>query len=418
MKQKKYIRERIVFGLMTGLLCGLVICLYRILMNLCDQFLSTHIFPSLHGGSIPVFLGWTAGLLILCLFVSLILHLEPEAEGGGIPHALREARGTSDSRWWSVILAKLVSAPLCILAGFSLGKTGPAIEMGCMSAKGVHCIWNRLVPDKTPRTAPAERCLSGSGSGLSALFNAPVSGLFFALEKFGGNADISLVTICTASLSAFLVSFTTFGYSPIMDVDIPILNAAYYPAFALMGIVLGVLGWLYAKSLNLFTKYLAENKKLPKHIIWSTLFLLAGVVGYFFPAITGGGNRLLDLLGSPSMTYGVLALLLLGKYLFSMISSGSGLPGGTVFPLLTVGACLGQLAGMAACQLFPAMGMSEGCFALAGMAGFFTAVMSAPLTGIFLLCEFSCNYLNFLPLCVVCLFSHITLQLINRQSKA
>ena len=67
------------------------------------------------------------GLLLLSRFVYWSICLEPKAEGGGITHSIEEAQGVTDARWWSVLLVKLTSAPLCILAGFSLGKTGSAV---------------------------------------------------------------------------------------------------------------------------------------------------------------------------------------------------------------------------------------------------------------------------------------------------
>ena len=152
MKQKKYILSRIFAGLITGIFAGLTICLFRLFMNFCDNALNHKIIPALHSGSLLYSAAWGAGLLLLSRFVYWSICLEPKAEGGGVSHFLEEARGVTDARWWSVLLVKLTSAPLCILAGFSLGKTGSAVEIGTMSGKGV-CRLNTIAP------APERGCL-------------------------------------------------------------------------------------------------------------------------------------------------------------------------------------------------------------------------------------------------------------------
>lgn len=417
MKQKKYILSRISAGIITGIFSGLTICLFRLFMNFCDNTLNHTIIPSLHSGSFLYPAAWGAGLLLMSRFVYWSIWLEPKAEGGGVSHFLEEARGITDARWWSVLLVKLTSAPLCILAGFSLGKTGSAVEIGTMSGKGV-CRFLQSFRRHPLRLKPAEYYCTGAGAGLSALFCAPVSGLAFTLEKFPGCRTLSALTIAAGSLSAFLVSHLVYGTAPILEIIIPLQQYCYYPALALLGVLLGVTGTYYAFSLKRYAKLLSKYNKRIHGLLWSVLFLLAGAVCYFFPAITGSGNNMLAVLKTPAAPYTTLLLLLFGKYLFSMISSGSGLPGGTIFPLLTVGACIGQLYGLALCTLFPGAGFSPLCFLLAGMAGFFASAISAPLTGAFLLCEFTCCYANLLPLCIVCLFSHLTAQLINHKTLA
>lgn len=169
---------------------------------------------------------------------------------------------------------------------------------------------------------------------------------------------------------------------------------------------MGCLGYLYSRSLSFATKKLSDGK-IPELPLWITAFLIAGVVGYFIPEITGGGLNMLAIVSDGSALFGTLLFLLLGKCLFSVFSSGSGLPGGTVFPLLTVSACMGQLFGMSADWLFPSLGINPAIFILPAMAGFFTSVIGAPITGMFFLCEFSGDYKNLPPLILVCVISHL-----------
>lgn len=413
MKKELKLINRIISGIILGIFAGLVVCIYRYLISVCDKLLNQFIFPLLHQRHPLFFLIWSAILIILARLVYHVIHWEPDAEGGGIPHTVQEINGKSDSRWWSVLIAKLISAPLCILAGFSLGKTGPAIELGSMSAKGVHHFLRRILANSKSLPTTQEFSYAGAGAGLSALFNAPLAGIFFAFEKYSAASTYSPLTTTIAVLAAFFISVLDSGFSPIMDISIPSLELKYYPILALFGILLGVLGQFYANSLQISTKILTRNKEKSGKSRWIFVFLLAGILGYFFPAITGGGTNMLALVTDNRTAVSTLLLLLIGKYFFSMISSGTGLPGGTVFPLLTVGACIGQIWGLFACLLFPGMNLTSAAFILCGMSGFFASVIGTPITGIFLMCEFSCNYSNFLPLCVICVFSHLASRFIN-----
>lgn len=401
MKLIKQLLCKILAGIAIGFSGGAVICVFRLLTAKCDNLLSQFIFPLLHSDSIVYPILWGAGLVVLAIIVSLIIHAEPAARGGGIGHTVQETNGGSDSRWWSVILAKITSAPICLLAGLSFGRTGPAIELGSMAGKGI----GSKLPFPAEQITPSEMVYSGAAAGLAALFNAPFAGTLFALEKLHRSFDLSLITILVSSLSAATVSIFAFGYNPIVSSSLPLTDPAIYVCLAVLGSILGILGHFYAFSLSFFREKMEENDRLPELLLWIIVFLTAGITGYFFPELTGSGSGIIAVLSGPAPAFRTLLFLLVGKYLFSMISTGSGLPGGTVFPLLAVGACLGQLFGTI-------LSFAGTTFLLPGMAGFFTSVMGLPCTGILLLCEFSCRYENFFPLFLTCLFSYLTKRII------
>ena len=400
MKEKNNISYKIWTGVTIGAFSGIVICSYRFFMKLCDDALNQHILPFLHEGSRLHVLLWAFVVVVLAYIVHHLIRFEPAAKGGGIPHAIQETAGTSDARWWSVIISKITAAPLCNLAGLSLGKTGPAVELGAMSGKGAGIILHKLAKKKTD---PAVCSFHGCAAGLAALFNAPLAGMWFASEKLHKKDGLSGMTTLISAFVAAGISITVFGYTPIVDIALPVHDWRLYANVAVLAIFLGVLGVFYDKSLSFVTGILSD-KRISQLVLWIAVFLISGSIQYFAPALTGGGSNMLAVM-TESTTLRLLVLLLTGKYLFSMLSSGSGLPGGTVFPLLTVGACIGQIFGTLTNILFPSLGISPVTFILPGMAGFFSSVLGAPLTGMFLLCEFSSNYNNLPPLLVVCVLS-------------
>ena len=103
------------------------------------------------------------------------------------------------------------------------------------------------------------------------------------------------------------------------------------------------------------------------------------------------------------------------KLLFSAVSFGSGAPGGIFFPLLILGALIGGAFAMAGVEFF---GMDPGYinnFVLLSMAGFFTAIVRAPITGIILLFEMSGSVSQMLSLAIVSVVAYITATLVKSE---
>jgi hypothetical protein len=135
------------------------------------------------------------------------------------------------------------------------------------------------------------------------------------------------------------------------------------------------------------------------------VFLIAPIIGILFPIILGGGHAIVEKLNFTTGVFFLLAVLIL-KFIFSIISFSSGAPGGIFFPLLIMGAIIGALFGKFA--VFT--GLSEELFynfIILAMAGFFTGIVRAPITGIVLLTEMTGTFDHFLPLSVVCITSYV-----------
>jgi len=102
-----------------------------------------------------------------------------------------------------------------------------------------------------------------------------------------------------------------------------------------------------------------------------------------------------------------IPLWFLIRFGLTMISYGSGAPGGIFAPLLALGALLGLGVGVVANSLAPTLVPQPQLFAVIGMAAYFTAIVRAPLTGIVLILEMTGNYNQMLPLLVSCFCAYI-----------
>lgn len=137
------------------------------------------------------------------------------------------------------------------------------------------------------------------------------------------------------------------------------------------------------------------------------------MLGLFVPQLLGGGHTMVTLLLQEHPTIKILILLLLGKFLFSLLSFASGAPGGIFFPLLILGTYLGAIYAEAAIAWFGLAPELWQELVVVSMAGFFAAIVRAPMTGIILVFEMTGNLDSLLPLAVVSLTSYTLADLLG-----
>ena len=142
-------------------------------------------------------------------------------------------------------------------------------------------------------------------------------------------------------------------------------------------------------------------------------FLLAGVLGFTMPELLGSGHNLIDALTHGELILSSVLFLFVAKFVFSAVCFGSGAPGGIFFPLLVLGAFLGGIFGMVGTIFF---GMSQeyiNNFVLLAMAGYFTAIVRAPITGIILIFEMTGSLSQMLSLTVVSIVAYVVASLLK-----
>jgi len=334
-------------------------------------------------------------------------RVSPESAGSGIPHIKAVLLHLRPIRWHRILPVKFFGGLMSIGAGLSLGREGPTVQMGAALGQ-----WAAKIVKAPPR-ARDHLLACGGGAGLAAAFNAPLAGFVFVIEEF--QRDLSPLTYGTALIAAVTADIVTRFFNgqwpsfAIRGYPLPPLSAL--PLYALVGVAAALMGVLFNRSLLWTTQ---KSQKLTAIPAWSKAALaglIAGIIGLWLPAALGGGHRTAEavLSGhfSGSHLLGFLTLLLLVKFLLTMISYGSGVPGGIFAPLLVLGALIGTLLGDLASFWFPSLAQTPAAFAVAGMASLFSATIRAPLTGIVLILEMTENYSQLFPLLVACLSAHV-----------
>lgn len=392
-------------GLAVGLGAGISISVFRYLLA-GSEILRPVIYHNLREAMADGQWQWLAlyilSFIIIAYLLKLIVAREPMCTGSGIPQIKGILQGDMSMRWFSVLWSKIIGGVLAIGAGMSLGREGPSVQIGACVGQGLS--------QTGRRTRFESRILmtAGAGAGLAAAFNAPLAGVIFGLEEMQKTISPALLlTGITASITAATITEVVFGMSPVFSMGYLLpLPLNLFDVLVAAGIVIGLLGRLFnialAYSLNTYSRLGLSGMKKPL-----VPLALAGILGFVLPEILGGGNLLVDSLVVTDYTIGFLCLLFVGKFLFTMICFGSGVPGGIFLPMLVLGAAGGAVLAklLVLAGLLPAMYYAD--IIVFGMAAYFSSVVKSPVTGSILILEMTGSFQHMLALLVVSLTAYV-----------
>lgn len=392
-------------GALVGLAVGLLIASYRFCLSHAESGMRalTQWLGS-NGGAWPLL--WVLILCIPCLLIGILMMREPYTQGSGIPQIDAEVAGLIDMPWWRVVPVKFFEGVLCAFSGLSLGREGPSVQLGGMAGKGV----SRLLKNDRKRERLLVTC--GAAAGMSAAFHAPLTGVLFAIEEIHREFTAPLViSVMSSAVVADFVSSQLLSIQPVIHVIVyESLPHEMYVALLIMGVVCGALGWLHNCGMFLVQdKLFGPLERFHPCVRLVGPFMLAGALAFVWPDLMCGGDAILEhIVNVHATTLGYLVALLVGKYLFTALCFGSGAPGGTLFPLVILGGLVGAIYGDCAMQVLGLPGFYENSFIVLGIAGLFSAVIQAPVTGVVLVFELTGSLEALLATSVVSIVAYVT----------
>ena len=405
-RQKQRFKYKLILeGIAVGSIVGLVIALFRIMIVKADQArqMAVHLVKVKPVYALAVLLV----LILIAWILDKLIRFEPDISGSGIPQIEGELKGLEDQNWRKVLIAKFAGCVLAIGGGLALGREGPSIQLGGMIGKGFARRKNALLTE--------ERMLMscGAGAGLAAAFGAPLAGVLFALEELHKNFSAEvLVSTMAASAVADYIAVNIIGLRPVFDFDVEHrIPLRLYWAVVLLGVILGILGVLYNKLLDKMQDFF--DKFDSKFISIGIMLVISFLMMFIYPTVLGSGNNLVKVISDGKFTLMALAVLFVAKLFFSTGSFGTGTPGGIFLPLLVIGAITG---GLYSTFLSTAFGVEEYYikgFVIIAMAGFFSAIVRAPITGVILITEMTGNFMTLLSLVAASLVAYVVADLLG-----
>jgi H+/Cl- antiporter ClcA len=330
--------------------------------------------------------------LAFMLIVWVTRHWAPQAKGSGIPQIIAAGEAPENSMDNGLVsvrtgVVKFALTIVALLAGASVGREGPTVQIGASVMAAAH----RLL--RVPVNAAV--IIAGGAAGVSAAFNTPLAGVAFAIEELAAAYEQRLALLVMAAVMiSGLVSLSLAGdyvYFGVVHRSLPVGTALLIAPVA--GVVGGVCGGFFSRILLSVSRASRAGVKRIK----SRPLLFAGACGLLVAVIgmvSGGLTWGTGYAPARAMVEGAAQpwWFTPAKFAATLLTSVSGAPGGIFAPSLATGAGVGGLIADA----IP--GNTRSAVVMLGMIAYFVGVVRAPLTGVVIVSEMTADRAMILPL--------------------
>ena len=328
------------------------------------------------------------------IFGPLVSRFAPEARGHGVPEVMLAVSRVGGRIRPQVPIVKSLASALCIGSGGSVGREGPIVQIG--SALG--SVLGQLARVSESRLRLLVAC--GAAAGISATFNAPIAGVFFALELILRSFDAeSFGYVVLSSVTADAIGRAAFGSKaflvlPAFGFTSP-LELVLYAGLGVLAVGVGIA----------FIRVLYAGEDLADRLWRGPAWLRPGACGILLglllllvPQMYGVGYGVLAQAVAGHYAVLILVGLLASKILATGLTMWIGGSGGVFAPSLFMGAMLGSAYGAVAHHLMPGLAGAAGAYGLVGMGAVFAASGRAPITAVIIIFELTGDYRLILPL--------------------
>lgn len=406
-------------AILVGVLTGGIVGIFRWIIDQTMKMLY-FLYPQLAANHL-LLIPYLVVMILICFILGKITspYLN-DLVGSGVPQIEAVFLNENQMKWWQILWRKFIGGLLAICPGLMLGREGPCIEMGAMVGQG-------LAQDFFHGSQEEVRLLQQSGvaAGLSAAFSAPLAGAFFLVEEITFSfKSKEVISALIASFSADLVTLLFFGTKPCLYIPIKSdLPLKAYWALPIIGIILGLLAYLYQYYLLSLKPIFSKIKFIPRAYQSIIPLFLIIPIGIWNAHLLGGSHVLIMSLFKQkfevnprmsALSFILLPILLFAiRFVFSMISYGSSVPGGIFMPILVLGALLG----VAFANVLISNNIISGSFyphiIVISMCAYFGAIEKAPFTAVILLTEMVGTVEQVLPMIITTFIAYYILDLLG-----
>ncbi|MGE5285906.1 MAG: chloride channel protein [Micromonosporaceae bacterium] len=330
------------------------------------------------------------------IYGPLIYRFAREARGHGVPEVMIAVAENGGRIRPQVSVVKALASALCIGTGGSVGREGPIVQIGSALASAVGQ-WIRMPED---RLRILVAC--GAAGGISATFNAPITGVFFGVEII--LRELSADALFAVMLAAMLADVTAepfLGSTPFLSGfphGIVLHHPQNYLLIALLAVVAGLIGLAFKNVLykieDLCDRIWGHRREWARPAVGGVLL---GLLLLAIPQLYGVGYPVMYKAVAGSYVLWFLILLAAGKMVATSLTIGIGGSGGVFAPSLFIGATSGMAFGEIAHHLLGPAAGQPALYAAVAMGAVFTAAARAPLTSLASVVEMTGDFALTLP---------------------
>jgi len=406
-RRSGYLRKWLILGVSIGIIAGLGAVVFYLALDYAGRFLLGY----LAGYDIPKPVGdggdpgspgfdrpWAIPLVAFggaLVSAWLVAKFAPEAEGHGTDSAIEAVHTDPGAVRARAIVVKTIASALTIGSGGSGGREGPAAQISA-GFGSLLTRWLKL-PYEDGRIAVS----LGIGSGIGAIFGAPLGGAVLAAsiiyrEDFDYKA---LIPGFITSATAYAVLGSILGFEPLFGfvaADFRFDHPLDLSWFIVLGLVAAFFGYLYAR---LFYGTVALTAKLPGNKVIKPAIggLAVGLLALLVPQVLASGYGWAQKAAATdtlmAIPLWIVLILPLAKIVATSLSIGTGGSGGIFGPGVVIGAFvgaaiwrLGELVGA------PGLPDSPAVFVVVGMMACFGSVAHAPLAVMIMVAEMTSSF--------------------------
>lgn len=410
----------IALSLVVGAAAGLGAIAFRWLIESATLFFSGHADYSAVTDHAPhPWVPWLGGLFVVLapavgglIYGPIIHRWAREARGHGVPEVMYAISKRGGRIPVKVAFVKAFASAITIGSGGSVGREGPIVQIG--SALGSSLARAVRLNESQVRLLVA----CGAAGGIAATFNAPIAGVFFAMELLLVSfAARTFAAVVLSSVTASVIARAVLGDEAFLVLpEFHVAHVWEYGMYALLGLVAALVAVGFTKALYWFEDAADRIWKGPEWLRPGVGGLLLGLLLLAIPQMYGVGYPVLENAVMGGYVIGFLVLLLLAKIVATSLTIAIGGSGGVFAPSLFLGAMLGAAFGQSLDAILPDAGLTPGAYALVGMAAVFAGASRAPITAVIILFELTGEYTIILPLLLAVVVSTMLSSHVSKDS--
>jgi CIC family chloride channel protein len=392
-------------AVLTGFISGMLAVLLKIFVHYIQHWIKKIPFTDPAFFLLPA-----AGLLIVVFLVRYIFGGQIER---GIAMVLKAIARKSSFIPMRHTYWHLASSSITVGMGGSVGLEAPIVATGSAVGSNISRISDLNYQERTLLIA------CGAAAGISAVFNAPIAGVIFAIEVLLTETVLSyfiplIISSVVGVLCSKIILQESSLFNFVLQESFDYRNVPYY---LVLGVLAGFISLYYARAFKR-TETKVHGWKMNNYTRAAAGGLILAMIYFVFPPLFGEGYESVKLVANASVetfpdnttlfslfsdNWGLIAFtgfIILLKPVAAAITIGSGGNGGNFAPSLFTGSYLGFFFSNLLNHIHW-IKIPAGNFSLVGMAGVLSGVMYCPLTAIFLIAEITNGYELFIPLMIV-----------------